>query len=1036
VSPSSLATEQTNPHYVGTGEDGGISPSELRLAYNLPATGGAAQTVAIVDAYGDPNAESDLAVYRETYKLGECKKKNAKGEVTNCFRKVNQKGEEANYPGASASWSREISLDLDMISAVCPECHILLVEANNNENSVMGEADNEAAALGATEISDSWDEYESAFSKAEIEYGDSHYYNHPGIPITVAASEEGIVPEYPGSSPLVISVGATTLFQAASTPRGWGEEVWAPSGGGCSKEEPAPPWQKLNERASLCEGRLQNDVAAVGSDSSPVSVYDSFDRSGWETDAGTSVSTPIIAGAEAHASSSFRQEGPEAFYRSKLADVAFGDVTPGCISYLCHGESGYDAPTGWGAPYGVLELSNQRQAITGAAANTTETTATLQGYVNPAEAETTYRFEYGRTPEYGMDAPVPNAKVASSAVWQPVSQNVTGLAANAVYHFRIAATHGGVTTYGTDKMFSTAGIPAVETWPVSEVVETAAQLHGSVDPRGLSTSYYFEYGITKSYSKMTAETSAGSGTSPVEERAIVTELTHDTTYHFRVVATNSDGTAYGADETVTPAEKPTVETKLASDISESGATLIGSVDPSGAETSYYFEYGLEKEKYEHKTAEVSAGSGIANLEKSQAISGLRARTPYHFRIVATNRYGTVGGADEMFTTTIKPYVETKEATGASRVGATVEGVVNPEGLETKYYFEYGLITPYESKTTEMAVGAGTGNVEVSTAIAGLIPSRTYHFRIVAVSSGGTADGKDVVFTTTAFPPSYLSSFGSFGTGEGQFKHPGSVAMDSKGNLWVLDQEGDRVQKFNAKDEFVSQFGSKGTGEGQFELPAALTIDSKGNIWVADTWNNRVEEFNGEGKYVKKFGSWTGYGGQFGVVEGIAVNASGDVWISDASSRRLQEYSESGELLKTVGSEGSGPGQFGAPEGIAIGPSGNLFVADWTDDRVEEFNGAGEYVREFGVEGSGNGEFIHPDAVNVDAYGDVWVIDRGNSRVEEFNEGGEYLAQLGTEGSGAGQVQFSFPTGIATDPQGDVWVTDPGNHRVEEWNHER
>jgi subtilase family serine protease len=279
---------QASPALSGHGVEGGYSPADLRSAYNLPSTsGGSGQTVALVDALDDPNAEADLGVYRTEYGLGKCTTANG------CFRKVDQTGG-TNYPtggstGERRKWIEEISLDLDMASAVCPNCHILLVEASTSEGSDLSAAEQEAAVLGATEISNSFSE----------EKTDAHApaYDHPGIPITAAGGDEGFGVEPPASYADVIAVGGTSLHQAEGR-RGWSETVWSETGGGtgsgCTKE-PKPSWQK----DSGCAFRTTNDVSAVADPNTPVSVYDSTSPSPWLLVGGTSASAPIVAAAMA-----------------------------------------------------------------------------------------------------------------------------------------------------------------------------------------------------------------------------------------------------------------------------------------------------------------------------------------------------------------------------------------------------------------------------------------------------------------------------------------------------------------------------------------------------------------------------------------------------------------------------------------------------------------------------------------------------------------------------------------------------------------
>lgn len=354
----SKSSEAVGPAGEGSGEEGGFDATDLRSAYKLPETGGSGQTVAIVDAFNDPNAYSDMTTYRKTYKLKECT------EASGCFKKVNEKGETANYPTNNAEWSGEISLDIDMVSAVCPECHILLVEAASSAWTDFPVAENEAAALGATVISNSWGGPE--FSEETWVY--DKYFDHPGIPITVAAGDNGYGATYPAASPYVISVGGTKLKKDSEVSRGWIEEVWrnpeikvgtkmAGTASGCSQYESFQPrWQPVKPG---CEYRIENDTAAVASCETGLSVYDSYETSNaWDPWCGTSAAAPIVAGIEALSNSFSRSIGAEAFYvpsLEELFDVTKGNDGECTVEYLCTAEVGYDGPTGSGSPDGPLK---------------------------------------------------------------------------------------------------------------------------------------------------------------------------------------------------------------------------------------------------------------------------------------------------------------------------------------------------------------------------------------------------------------------------------------------------------------------------------------------------------------------------------------------------------------------------------------------------------------------------------------------------------------------------------------------------------
>ncbi|HEX5971072.1 MAG TPA: S53 family peptidase [Gemmatimonadaceae bacterium] len=320
----------------------GYGPADLISAYNLPQTAGATwswngQTIAIVDAYDAPSAESDLGVYRSTYGLPACTTANG------CFRKVNQTGG-TKAPRANGGWAQEISLDLDMASAICPNCKILLVEASSNSFANLSAAVDEAAKLGATVISNSY-----GGSEYSSEVSDQSHYNHPGVAITVSSGDNGYGVEFPAASQYVTAVGGTSL-KRSSTSRGWTETVWSGAGSGCSAYIAKPSWQK----DAGCARRTVADVSAIADPNTGVAVYDSYayrGASGWMVFGGTSVAAPVVAGVYALGGAGV------ATAQSLYSSSSFFDVTSGSNgscggSYLCTGVAGFDGPTGLGTPNG------------------------------------------------------------------------------------------------------------------------------------------------------------------------------------------------------------------------------------------------------------------------------------------------------------------------------------------------------------------------------------------------------------------------------------------------------------------------------------------------------------------------------------------------------------------------------------------------------------------------------------------------------------------------------------------------------------
>ncbi|GAA1318239.1 hypothetical protein GCM10009635_03180 [Actinocatenispora thailandica] len=330
----------------------GYGPTDLRSAYNLPDNGGAGQTVAIVDAYDNPNAESDLAVYREQYGLPACTTDNG------CFQKVDQRGG-TDYPSPDSGWAGEIALDLDMVSAIAPNAHILLVEGDSANFDDLGTSVNTAVSMGAKYVSNSYgtgytSQPGSGESADELTY-EEEYYNHPGVAITVSSGDSDYGVAFPAASQYVTSVGGTSLVRDNSD-RGWSESVWHNSyggpGSGCSMYEPKPAFQQ----DTGCDMRAVSDVSAVSDPETGVAVYNSYQASGWAQYGGTSAASPIIAGVYATAGTPVAGSYPNAYPYTNAG--ALNDVTDGANgscdpAYLCTAGTGYDGPTGLGTPDGL-----------------------------------------------------------------------------------------------------------------------------------------------------------------------------------------------------------------------------------------------------------------------------------------------------------------------------------------------------------------------------------------------------------------------------------------------------------------------------------------------------------------------------------------------------------------------------------------------------------------------------------------------------------------------------------------------------------
>jgi hypothetical protein len=346
-------TAQTTPS--------GYGPSDLQSAYDLPSsTAGSGATVAVVDAYNDPDIASDLATYRAQYGLPACT------EASGCFQVVNQEGQASPLPAdaGSTGWDSEESLDVEMVSAACPLCKIILVEANDPDITGLNleQGVDAAVALGAEYVSNSYGGSEEADQVAE----EDPYYDHPGVVVTASAGDDGYGVSYPAASQYVTSVGGTTLTQDSSVSRGWTETVWGNgaegvkgdgTGSGCSAYDPQPSWQ-----AGIVSGCANRAVADVSADANPdtgVAVYDSYTGGGWQVFGGTSVASPLIAATYALAGLPATGTYPASYlYAHYEADPSvFNDVTSGtngdCGTVLCNAGPGWDGPTGLGTPDGT-----------------------------------------------------------------------------------------------------------------------------------------------------------------------------------------------------------------------------------------------------------------------------------------------------------------------------------------------------------------------------------------------------------------------------------------------------------------------------------------------------------------------------------------------------------------------------------------------------------------------------------------------------------------------------------------------------------
>jgi hypothetical protein len=485
------------------GPAGGLTPVDLAKAYGYVGSGGGSeQAVAIVDAYDDPNIESDLATFDSNYGLPACTTGNG------CFSKVGQTGSSAVLPAVDKrGWTVEIALDVETVHSGCPNCRILLVEANSEAFADLASAVNEAVTLGATEVSNSYGGLETEVASAE-----RSAYDHPGVVIVAAAGDSGYhnwdrlaevgvapgVPDAPASLPTVVSVGGTSL-KLTSTAARKAESVWndsgppsgrafkqfAATGGGCSTLFEAPAWQQgLPGWAVTGCGthRLDNDIAAVGDPYTGFDIYSSYKyassaTTGWVTVGGTSLSSPLIAALYGLAGGSRGAAYPAATLYAHLGQASLYDVTAGGNGYCdgvepgpcgepavnegygdldclgttqCDGAVGFDGPAGVGTPNGLgaFGAPPPPTVVSKSATKVTASSAVLNATVNPNGVPVSgCTFEWGTTTLLGQVAPCAVFPGAGSAA-VAVSASIGGLASATYYYFRVSATNATAVATG------------------------------------------------------------------------------------------------------------------------------------------------------------------------------------------------------------------------------------------------------------------------------------------------------------------------------------------------------------------------------------------------------------------------------------------------------------------------------------------------------------------------------------------------------------------------------------------------------------
>ena len=731
-----------------TGGNGAYDPCYLQSAYNAAAlaqgNGGKGQIVAIVDYTVDPNIVSDLNAYRAQFGIPACTSGGVSKTNTSCV--IQQVAQSGAPTSGRSGWDVEISLDVQAVSAICPNCQILLMEASQATSASLGSAVNTAVSMGAIAVSNSYGGAESSTDPTDA----ATYYTHPGVAVTASSGDTAGQLLFPATAPDVIAVGGTSLLQQTNTgsrSSSASEKVWnntsGGAGAGCSARETPAQWQSSFMAAALtasnttskCANRVTADISALADPSTGFWVYDTYSQGGWLIVGGTSLASPIIAalyGLENNASGSTVHPAANLYANS----TSFYHVTSGnvgtCANYLCDATksiSGYNGPTGLGTPGapGSLAAFVFNPAVapsppTGLAVSSISPTSVTLSW--PAVSGATSYSLYSGTAASSLTLNTQN--IATTSI------TVSGLTTNTNYYFALTATN----SLGTSAQSSPLGpiTPALSV-PGAPSGLSAVPSNGSVSLSWTApnnggsaiTGYTIKYATTPG-----GAATSSSSISTASTSATVNSLVNGTTYYFQVLATNAKGSSALSNEvSATPAGIPNAVSTLVGTPGANGsgkATLTWTAPASSgsALTGYAVYYGTTP-------SPTTLLSSPASTTTSLSISGLTSGTTYYFDIVAKNAIGS---------SAISNIVQIVDGPGApTNVKATASGTsVNltwtaPSGTGISYKVQMSLSSNMANSTTYPASGTLTST---SYSVLNLTTTTRYYFAVVATNAGGSS----------------------------------------------------------------------------------------------------------------------------------------------------------------------------------------------------------------------------------------------------------------------------------------------------------
>jgi hypothetical protein len=706
---------------------GSYGPTEFHTGYSLPVTAPATTTIGVVDAYDDPNIEADLAAFSTQYGLPACTTANG------CFQKVNQDGG-STPPGLDPGnqWHFETALDVEVAHEICQNCKILLVEATTSSFGNLGTAVDTAVSLGATVVSNSYgsDEFNGETTL-------DHFFNHPGVALTVSAGDSGYGVSYPAASPYVTAVGGTSLLLNVDKTY-QSESVWGSAGSpdgtgsGCSVYEPKPAWQ-----ADVgCSGRTVADVAADGDPNTGAAVYDSVPGgNSWYQIGGTSLSAPLIAGVYALTGDASVNAGSipyESPHPSLLHDVTTGVNGTCSPSYLCTAGAGYDGPTGLGTPNGLtafippgvsLSVTPTSRSVAPGSSPTYAVTVTEVGGFSSAVTLSATGLPAGATASFS-----PTSTTTSSTLTVTTS---AGLAAG-TYPFTIDASGGGLSASTPATLlvqgFSIAASPSSQT-----VAAGAAPTY----PLTITPIGGFAGSVTLAATGLPAGATPSFNPNPATTSSTLTVTTSGSlapgSYPFTIGGT-SGGLTGGTSATLVVATVPGAPTGISAVAGDASATVSWTAPATG---------GSPITGYLVTASPGGATASAGGSATSTTVGGLTNGTGYTFTVQASNLVGS--GSASSPSSPVTPVAPPSGGGGGGGGGSappnlhvSVSAAPTPQGVGDQFLYTIAISNQ----------GSSSGS---STLTANLPSQVVYQGFAVDRGTGCTLAGQTVTCALGDFP---------------------------------------------------------------------------------------------------------------------------------------------------------------------------------------------------------------------------------------------------------------------------------------------